>query len=128
MINIYSYLFKIFIFYFSSEISTCLLVVFEEFEERSSKILENYCRTRKKCIAMKLVKDDEDINHDLEPEGQISEPKFSLQTAWVWVRFSTHGHIVRIRCSNRSTTWLQLDVDDQMQSKFEEKMFESKIN
>ena len=109
------------------ETSTSLLVIFEEFNDESAEIMSKLCKSRKKCFAMKMVKADEDIDLLPVPKSFGSEARFSLQTVWVFLKMGKSGHIIRISCNKRSTTWL-LIVEDPFNSNFDEKMFESNIN
>ena len=108
------------------ETSTSLVVIFEEFNDESAEIMSKLCKSRKKCFAIKMVKADEDIDLLPVPKSFGSEARFSLQTVWVFVKMSKSGHIIRISCSKRSTTWL-LIVEDPLNSNFDEKMFESNV-
>ena len=107
--------------------STSLLVIFEEFNDESAEIMSKLCKSRKKCFAMKMVKADEEIDLLPVPKSFGSEARFSLQTVWVFVKMTKSGHIIRISCNKRSTTWL-LIVEDPLNSNFDEKMFESNID
>ena len=52
----------------------------------------------------------EDIKIDPEAETEeVEEHKFSLQVAWVNIKPSSAGHIVRVKCKNRQQTWLESD-------------------
>ena len=106
------------------ETSTSLLVIFEEFNDESAEIMNKLCKSRKQCLAVKMVKADEDIDLLPVPKSFGSEARFSLQTVWVFVKTSKSGHIIKISCNSRSTTWFLL-VEDPLNTNFDEKMFES---
>ena len=104
-----------------------MVAFFEEFNDESAEIMKKLCKSRKQCLAVKMVKADEDIDLLPVPKSFGSEARFSLQTVWVFVKTSKSGHIIKIICNSRSTTWFLL-VEDPLNTNFDEKMFESNIN
>ena len=86
------------------------MVILDSYQSESQTMIRQYCDKRKKCVAMLALGQDEDINTDPEPETEpTDEHKFSLQVAWVNVKPSSAGHIIRVKCKNRQQTWLDSD-------------------
>ena len=93
--------------------TNCLVVFWDNFHQESEPTMRLLCADRKKCIAMKIVDTEEDLNIDIPITDDLLPPekKFSLQHSWVGVKESRSGHIVKLSCKNKSVTWLQGDQD-----------------
>ena len=68
------------------------------------------------CVALTLIGEDEDINEDSktfkETSDEMNEPqkKFSYQVAWVVIKPSRSGHIIKINCRGKSQSYLSRET------------------
>ena len=68
------------------------------------------------CIALTLIGEDEDFNEksktndDTSDEKNKPQNKFSYQVAWIVVKPSRSGHIVKINCRGKSQTYLSRET------------------
>ena len=64
------------------------------------------------CVALTMIGKDEDFPDELESDDDISngedkiQMKFSYQVAWVIIKPSRSGHIVKINCGGKSQKYL----------------------
>ena len=87
--------------------------------------MSRLCQGKKKCVGLSMIGIDEDINMDLPVGKVLPSDKFSYQVAWTLVKKSKSGLLVRISCSKKSYTWLQMPKMDSMEMKtFDKNMFE----
>ena len=64
------------------------------------------------CVALTIIGKDEDFPDEFETDDDISngkdemQMKFSYQVAWVIIKPSRSGHIVKINCGGKSQKYL----------------------
>ena len=87
--------------------STCLLVMLDSLQEGVQGTMRKLCEGRKKCVALLLITQEDDIQQDPPAEELAAEQKFSLQVAWLVVKILPRGYMVRLACSGRSKIWLE---------------------
>ena len=64
------------------------------------------------CVALTMIGEEEDFHDELEADADLShgknemQMKFSYQVAWVMVKPSRYGHIVKINCGGKSKKYL----------------------
>ena len=68
------------------------------------------------CVALTMIGEDEDIteesntNEDTSDDKDEPQKKFSYQAAWVIIKPSRSGHIVKINCRGKSQTYLSRET------------------
>ena len=68
------------------------------------------------CVALTMIGEDEDINEESKTKedtnDKMDEPqnKFSYQVAWVVVKPSRSGHIIKINCRGKSQTYFSRET------------------
>ena len=64
------------------------------------------------CVALTMIEKEEDFHDELEADADLShgknkmQMKFSYQVAWVMIKPSRSGHIVKINCGGKSQKYL----------------------
>ena len=87
--------------------STCLVVMLDRLQEGVQGTMRKLCEGRKKCVALLVISQEENIHQDPPAEELAAEQKFSLQVAWLVVKILPRGYMVRLACSGRSKVWLE---------------------
>ena len=68
------------------------------------------------CVALTMIGEDEDIteesntNEDTSDDKDEPQKKFSYHAAWVVIKPSRAGHIVKINCRGKSQTYLSRET------------------
>ena len=91
----------------TSVTSTCLVVMLDRLQEGVQGTMRKLCEGRKKCVALLVISQEENIHQDPPAEELAAEQKFSLQVAWLVVKILPRGYMVRLACSGRSKVWLE---------------------
>ena len=78
--------------------------------------MKTICKKRKMCVALTMIGEDEEINEKsytnegTSDDKDVSQKKFSYQVAWVFIKPSRSGHIVKINCREKSQTYLSRET------------------
>ena len=97
---------------YCEETSTCLVSLFDQPSFGSKRLMKTLCKKRKMCVALTMIGEEEDFHDELEADADSShgknemQMKFSYQVAWVMVKPSRSGHIVKINCGGKSKKYL----------------------